>query len=185
MFNGTLMEFKPGQKIVFLSEKGGGVVDSITAGDKVMILDDDGFKRPYLKSQLVIVQDDSYSIDDEVVASITMQDSGIDQKVSHNSIRNRGNLPEINLHIEELTDSHTHLSNFEILSQQMIVFRQFFQKAKHQRKAKIVVIHGVGEGVLRYEVRSFLNKENGIEYYDGDYFEYGQGATIIEISYKS
>ncbi|MGY8926093.1 MAG: Smr/MutS family protein, partial [Flavobacteriales bacterium] len=147
--------------------------------------DDDGFKRPYLKSQLVIVQDDSYSIDDEVVASITMQDSGINQETSNNSIRNRSNLPEINLHIEELTDSHTHLSNFEILSQQMIVFRQFFQMAKHKRKAKIVVIHGVGEGVLRYEVRSFLNKENGIEYYDGDYFEYGQGATIIEISYKS
>ena len=179
------MEFKPGQKIVFLNEKGGGVVDSITAGDKVMILDDDGFKRSYLKSQLVIVQYDSYSIDDEVVASITMQDSGINQETSNNSIRNRSNLPEINLHIEELTDSHTHLSNFEILSQQMIVFRQFFQMAKHQRKAKIVVIHGVGEGVLRYEVRSFLNKENGIEYYDGDYFEYGQGATIIEISYKS
>tara|TARA_B110000305_G_scaffold131108_1_gene146484 strand:- start:207 stop:746 length:540 start_codon:yes stop_codon:yes gene_type:complete len=179
------MEFKPGQKIVFLNEKGGGVVDSITAGDKVMILDDDGFKRSYLKSQLVIVQGDSYSIDDEVVASITMQDSGINQETSNNSIRNRSNLPEINLHIEELTDSHTHLSNFEILSQQMIVFRQFFQMAKHQRKAKIVVIHGVGEGVLRYEVRSFLNKENGIEYYDGDYFEYGQGATIIEISYKS
>jgi len=179
------MEFKPDQKIVFLNEKGGGVVDSITAGDKVMILDDDGFKRSYLKSQLVIVQGDSYSIDDEVVASITMQDSGINQETSNNSIRNRSNLPEINLHIEELTDSHTHLSNFEILSQQMIVFRQFFQMAKHQRKAKIVVIHGVGEGVLRYEVRSFLNKENGIEYYDGDYFEYGQGATIIEISYKS
>lgn len=179
------MEFKPGQKIVFLNEKGGGVVDSITAGDKVMILDDDGFKRSYLKSQLVIVQYDSYSIDDEVVASITMQDSGINQETSNNSIRNRSNLPEINLHIEELTDSHTHLSNFEILSQQMIVFRQFFQMAKHHRKAKIVVIHGVGEGVLRYEVRSFLNKENGIEYYDGDYFEYGQGATIIEISYKS
>jgi hypothetical protein len=32
-------------------------------------------------------------------------------------------------------------------------------------------------------VRLFLDKKDGIEYYDADFREYGKGATAIEIRY--
>ncbi|MBL1279153.1 MAG: Smr/MutS family protein [Fluviicola sp.] len=178
------MRFSPGQKIVFLHESGGGVVDSITENGRVVILDEDGFKKEYLKSQLALVQDEIYPVEDEVAINIELQDKNLDASKGRNTYsaeRKLNDIPEIDLHIEELTESHKGLSNHEILSRQMIAFRQFYQRAKSQKKKKIVIIHGVGEGVLRYEVRSFLNKEDGVEYYDADYLDYGQGATVIEM----
>ena len=49
---------------------------------------------------------------------------------------------------------------------------------------KIIVIHGVGEGVLKEEIRSYLSKQEGLEYYDADFREYGKGATAVEIHYN-
>ena len=43
---------------------------------------------------------------------------------------------------------------------------------------------GVGEGVLKQEIRSYLDKQEGVEYFDADFREYGKGATTIEIHYN-
>ena len=51
-------------------------------------------------------------------------------------------------------------------------------------KQKLIIIHGVGEGVLKDEVRLFLSKKEGIEYFDADYREYGKGATAVELRYN-
>jgi hypothetical protein len=88
---------------------------------------------------------------------------------------------EIDLHIEELLDSHIGWSNSEILLKQMTEFRSFFKKAQEKSIAKIIVIHGVGEGVLKNEIRSFLSKKENVEFYDASYLEYGKGATEIRI----
>ncbi len=180
------MLFNPGQKVVFLHESGHGIVDSIASNGRIIILDEDGFKREYLKSQLAIVQNEQYPIDEDVATNIALQDQGLSGANSVNTYsaeRRKNDVSEIDLHIEEITESHRGLSNHEILSRQMIAFRQFYQRARSQKKGKIVIIHGVGEGVLRYEVRSFLNKENGVEYFDADYLDYGQGATVILMKY--
>ena len=180
------MSFSPGQKVVLLHESGEGIIESINDKGRVIIIDEDGFEREYLKSQLAVVHNESYPVDEDVVMNIEIQDKGLSSKKRANTYseeRRTSNVPEIDLHIEELTESHKGLSNHEILSRQMIAFRQFYQRARAQKKRKIVIIHGVGEGVLRYEVRSFLNKENGLEYFDADYLDYGQGATVIELKY--
>ena len=180
------MQFKAGQKVVFLNESGGGVVKEISPNGRIIVEDEDGFAREYLASQLATVHHDEYTVDEDVVTNIHLQDTGLSGERSVNTYskeRKKNDVPEIDLHIENLIESHVGLSNYEILSRQMIAFRQFYQKARAQRKRKIVIIHGVGEGVLRYEVRSFLNKENGVEYFDADYLDYGQGATVILIHY--
>ena len=184
IFNGTSMGYNIGMKVVFLHQKGGGIVESILENGRVSILDEDGFSHPYPTSQIAPVYNEVYPIDEKEIERKTESN-----KVSKNNHQIRTSIieeriigvPEIDLHIEELTDSHKGLSNHEILSQQMLAFRQFFNKSKSQKTKKIVVIHGVGEGVLRYEIRSFLNKENGLEFYDADYLKYGQGATVIEM----
>ncbi|MBI1835746.1 MAG: Smr/MutS family protein [Flavobacteriia bacterium] len=91
---------------------------------------------------------------------------------------------EIDLHIEEITDSHAGLSNFEILNKQLKEFKNFFNRAKSKRIRKIVVIHGVGEGVLKEEIRIYLSKQEGVEYFDADFRDYGKGATAAEIHYN-
>ena len=47
---------------------------------------------------------------------------------------------------------------------------------------KIVVIHGVGEGVLRHEIRKELDIYHPyFEYYDASYDQFGYGATEIRL----
>ena len=62
--------------------------------------------------------------------------------------------------------------------------RIFVQNAQERKIRKIVVIHGVGEGVLKREVVTFFRGISGCEIYDGNYWEYGQGATVVELRYK-
>tara|TARA_B110000285_G_scaffold111291_1_gene126335 strand:- start:3243 stop:3785 length:543 start_codon:yes stop_codon:yes gene_type:complete len=179
------MQFKVGQKIVFLEESGGGVIQAISEHGKYAVLDEDGFERYYIASQLVGIQGEEYLIDELNISLISNSDNGIVRSNVAGSERKRSkSLPEINLHIEELTETHRGLSNYEIISHQMTAFKRFYDISKSRKQRKIIVIHGVGEGVLRHEVRSFLNGEEGVEYYDADYTEYGQGATAIEIKYK-
>jgi hypothetical protein len=49
------MEFKIGDRVSFLNEKGGGVVVSIKDKQTVVVSEDDGFSTPYLIKQLVKV----------------------------------------------------------------------------------------------------------------------------------
>ena len=181
------MPFKIGQKIVFLEEVGGGVIEGVSEHGKFAVLDEDGFKRYYIASQLAAVQGEEYTIDESDVSLISNSDNGIvdfRSNVAGSERKRSKSLPEINLHIEELTESHVGLTNHEILSRQMTAFKRFYDISRSRKQRKIIIIHGIGEGVLRHEVRSFLNGEDGVEYYDADYTEYGQGATAIEIKYK-
>lgn len=180
------MQFKVGQKVVFLQEVGGGIIQSINEYNRCIILDEDGFKKSYNFSQLVGVSSEEYAVDDTDANSISESDNNLVKKKTSGSKSKRiKKLPEINLHIEELTESHIGLTNYEILSKQMIAFKRFYDISKSRKQRKIIIIHGRGEGVLRQEVRSFLNGEEGVEYYDADYTEYGQGATTIELKYKN
>lgn len=178
------MRYSVGMKVVFLHQAGSGVVKEILSNGRISVLDEDGFAHSYLSSQIAPVYNEEYPIEDGEAENIHLQDNCLNKRQHQNSssdINKKKIVPEIDLHIEELTESHRGLSNHEILSQQMIAFRQFYTRSRANKTKKIIVIHGVGEGVLRYEIRSFLNKENGVEYYDANYQEYGQGATVIEI----
>jgi DNA-nicking Smr family endonuclease len=76
------------------------------------------------------------------------------------------------------------MGNAEILSYQLKELRNFYSKARDKHIRKLIIIHGVGEGVLKDEVRLFLSKKEGIEYFDADYREYGKGATAVELRYN-
>ena len=48
-------------------------------------------------------------------------------------------------------------------------------------KKKLIVIHGVGEGVLREEVRKMLQFYENVRFHDADMRKYGVGATEVQI----
>ena len=76
------------------------------------------------------------------------------------------------------------MSNAEVLRHQMSVFKSFFRGASDKQVRKLVVIHGVGQGVLKGEIRDFLSQQDGVQFYDADFNEYGKGATTIELLYR-
>jgi hypothetical protein len=90
----------------------------------------------------------------------------------------------VDLHIEKLTDSWKHLTNFEILTQQLKTFEKYYDLAVAHRQSILTIIHGVGTGKLKdeiheelrlkKEVKSFINQYNAL---------YGYGATEIYFQY--
>ena len=87
---------------------------------------------------------------------------------------------EVDLHIEELLDSHRGLSNFEIITVQLDKFRKELDDAILSKTRRIVFIHGVGAGKLKTELRMALDKEyKYLKYQDASFKEYGYGATLV------
>jgi|GEM_PF-386587 len=92
-------------------------------------------------------------------------------------------IPEIDLHFEEIEVNTWRLAPEERLQYQLRYFQQKLEEFIAARVRKFVVIHGVGEGVLRAEVRSILRSYPQIYYYDASWQKYGRGATMAEIRY--
>jgi hypothetical protein len=90
----------------------------------------------------------------------------------------------VDLHIEEIVDNNPgSLSNGEIINIQMARFTTAMEGAIIGKTKKIVFIHGVGNGKLRYEVRKTLDsKYSQYQYQDASFAEYGFGATMVMLN---
>lgn len=88
-------------------------------------------------------------------------------------------IAEVDLHITELTDSISGLSNAEMLRIQMDYFRRCMEQAELEKMTKMIFIHGVGNGTLKNEIRKYLRNTPGVEFYDAAYARYGLGATEV------
>lgn len=89
--------------------------------------------------------------------------------------------PEFDLHIEKLVKNFRGMSNYEILTLQSETAKRHLEFAIKNRIPKIVFIHGVGEGVLKSELDFMLARYENIDFKEGNYQKYGQGATEIFI----
>ena len=94
--------------------------------------------------------------------------------------KNTPEIVEIDLHINELIDNTSGLSNAQILEIQKEKVETEMKAAIQTGIKKIVFIHGVGQGVLKQEVLKLL-KTKYAKYYtqDASFREYGYGATMV------
>jgi len=184
---GTSNHFQINEIVAFLFEKGGGIIRSIH-NNTFWIEDETGFERPFSANEIVKIHGTAYHLPDNEALQINEDDTF--SKARHTVVQEKTGAKkpmdvwEIDLHIESLLDSHLGMSNAAILSTQLNEFKNFFKRAKSNHIRKIIAIHGVGEGVLKDEIRLFLTKKDGVEFYDADFREYGKGATAIEINYN-
>jgi len=90
----------------------------------------------------------------------------------------------VDLHIEKLTDSWKHLSNFEILTIQLRAFEKYYDLAIAHRQPILTIIHGVGTGKLKDEVHALLRLKREVKSFVNQYNPlYGYGATEIYFQY--
>jgi len=89
---------------------------------------------------------------------------------------------EIDLHIEELMENWSGMSNAELLDVQLRRVQKELDAAIAAHMRKIIFIHGVGNGRLKTEVRKLLGTYKGIRVNNGSYSRYGFGATEVEIA---
>ena len=185
--------FKPGDRISFIDEVGGGVVLEILGVAHVRVKTDEGFILDRRNREMVLVADQSfYGVTDHQAGMVKANDVR-DEKIAR---RKAGNAPRIgktakrpedksiamvDLHLHELVEDKTRLQQGERLKYQLAYFERALEGAIRDGKRKLIVIHGVGEGVLREEVRRMLQFYDGVRFQDANMRQYGSGATEVEI----
>jgi DNA-nicking Smr family endonuclease len=190
------MNFKIGDKVRFLNSDGHGIITKILDLERVELENNYGFLEEYKISELVPerkqedYQTENLAFDQEIKSKLNSENTNnknFDLKRKFRHLESYGSKERVvlDLHIENLIDSHNGMSNSAILKIQMSHFKSFLNKSIDKKQRKIVVIHGVGEGVLRHEIRKELDIYHPyFEYYDASYDDFGYGATEIRLIKK-
>lgn len=177
--------FNIGDSVSVLDEAIEGVVKSVS-GTQITIESTDGFALTYFVNELINNQKTKslYSSTDSVALSKIIQEKEIRKPRSFvKEKKNKGEIPppEFDLHIEKLVKNFRGMSNYDILTLQSETAKRHIEFAIRNRIPKIVFIHGVGEGVLKSELDFMLGRYDNIDFRDGNYQKYGQGATEVFI----
>lgn len=100
-------------------------------------------------------------------------------RTSKPALKNQQLEKEVDLHIEELLDNWSGMSNGQLLDVQIRRMQQELDEAMANHLQRIVFIHGVGNGRLKTEIRRILGTYRGIRFHDASYQRYGFGATEV------
>ena len=167
------MKFSKGDKVDFLNETGGGTVLGYTVTMKVRLLSDDGFVNECEEDALV-------KKTRQQLYNMHLRHFPKD-KGAHNT-NNKANIKSpatVDLHIESLLETTLGLSNHEILRIQLSHFKQKMENAIESGAESITFIHGIGEGVLKFELTQRLKQYENITWENASMKKYGEGATKV------
>ena len=189
--------FRPGDRFIFLDEPGGGTVVELLGHNRAKVRTNDGFELEYPLKALVPVDraaaSNRYTLSDHQAQLIAANDKLEEQK---RRLQRKGaalrtgktapkqednSVAEVDLHLHELIEDETTLSHDEKLRYQLAYFERSLEGAIRNGKHKLIVIHGVGEGILREEVRKTLQYYENVRFGDADPHRYGSGATEVTI----
>ena len=198
-----MKHFEKGQRVKFLNDVGSAVVLRME-GELVVVEDEDGFERSVERRELIAalepeVEADKYGNTIPDIATLLAQDVGEKrmrelqkefevryQNSQATSMARRDAHMEVDLHIHELVDDQRGLPDRAKLAIQMNHFDRMMDIAKREKLRRIVFIHGVGQGVLRHQIRTSLDQHHpDCTYREGDPRKYGRGATEVWLGQAS
>jgi ribosomal protein L24 len=198
-------EIKIGSEVKVLNDVGGGIVLEIFSDGTANVEGEDGFDMKYNLTELMLVsesiteQEEEYNNKLPDLAKIIAQDVNEERQkliqkdfeIKYANVRatnqqRRGEHMVIDLHIHELIDDQSGLQDRTKLDIQLNHFERMMRIAGEQRVKRVIFIHGVGQGVLRNQIRTRLDS-----YYpdctvrDANPREYGAGATEVILGQSS
>ncbi len=89
---------------------------------------------------------------------------------------------EVDLHIDKIIDNSSELSPSEIFSLQIKRLHESMEEAISNKMRRVVIIHGVGQGTLKIQIRKELQeKYPEFLFQDASFKEYGFGATLVHL----
>jgi len=181
--------FEVGDRVSVLDDVIRGVVVEVQ-NDQISIKTNDDFMMTFFVNELVKENttnelnnfnksDASHKI--KIDTTPTRQQKNF---VFKSDKRDKG-APEFDLHIEKLVKNFRGMSNFDILTIQLETAQRHVEFALKNRIPKIVLIHGVGEGILKTELEFLLRKYPQVTFQEASYQKYGMGATEIYFQQNS
>ncbi len=119
---------------------------------------------------------------EDIQQSISEKDTPSRRPRIQRIVKKKEDILEIDLHINQLLDTTTGMSNKEMLDYQMSKFREVMNENIKNKNKKIVFIHGKGDGILKTEILKAIRNEYKKAYsQDASFQEYGYGATMVII----
>ncbi|MCC5917105.1 MAG: Smr/MutS family protein [Cryomorphaceae bacterium] len=173
------MEFTAGQSVRFLNDVGSGIVVS-HLGNMVRILREDGFEEDLPEEELVPIGSKDVLEEHLNRVEIRPKDQEVIRVSKSKSFTPATNVMEIDLHIHNLVENERQISKDKMLDIQLHHARKAIDDARKRNIKKLVLIHGIGQGVLRDAVIKLLDGYDRLQYYDASYQKYGKGATEVE-----
>lgn len=164
------MQFEAGEQVTILNEVGIYTFISLSNG-RAIIEDEHGFQRQIEVAFLV-----KRRKIEVVKTSLKDNDSKLLQDKGGNN-----QLPEIDLHIENLLERDSEFSSHDKFVFQINAFKHFANEMLRQRKTRFRVIHGIGEGKLKSEIRTLIQGKMGFQMHDDNIVNGKVGASLIEI----
>lgn len=181
------MNYKIGDVVVVLDDVIKGKVIRIDTS-KIHIETEDGFIMQFNDYELVKIYLEQSEISKTVVVPHHLSiktEYKKKKKLTKMKSKKEGIPPmEVDLHIDKLIKSKRGMDNFDILSLQMDTAKYKLEFAIKKRIPRIVFIHGVGEGVLREELKYLFNRYN-VKITEASYQKYGLGATEVYVLQKN
>ncbi|RLD38868.1 MAG: hypothetical protein DRI74_02540 [Bacteroidetes bacterium] len=91
---------------------------------------------------------------------------------------------EIDLHISALDPDYQNLEKNEIMKIQLDYFEKTLEDAMIHQYQKLIYIHGIGNGILKNELRRILRSYPDIQVKEAAFSNYGYGAIEVHIHYR-
>ena len=176
-------KFEIGDKVAVLDDAIEGVVLEIKE-DSVLVKTTDDFEMTFFVNELVKLHNSNELKDlfssKSISEVLKEKASPKKHKIAFEKRSKKDEfILEVDLHIEKLVPSTRGMSNFDILNIQMDEVKRKVEFCLKNRLPRMVLIHGVGEGVLKSEIEFFLGRYDNLVYQDASYRKYGLGATKI------
>lgn len=172
--------FNIGEKVTVLDEDVQGVVTAIS-GNVITIETTEGFHLVYDRAALLLdnTTDFKQLVGRLGVSSLEKDLPKKQKNVPKLKSKKEIPAPEFDLHIEKLVQNFSGMSNYDILTLQLDTAKRHIEFALRNRIPKIILIHGVGEGVLKTELDYLLARYEQIDIRPANFQKYGQGATEV------
>lgn len=176
------MRLEIGNKVAVLDDVLKGIV-TVIDGNTITVETNDGMLFNFSRSELVKIEKDQHQLSKYSDINNPILKEKLTAQKSNKSlfIKDKNEvILEVDLHINQLVSSTRGLDNYDMLNLQLDTAKRKVEYAISKRISKIIFIHGVGEGVLKAELNTLLNRYP-VKYYDASYKKYGLGATEVYV----
>jgi hypothetical protein len=186
------MKVEVGHKVKFTNEDLVGEIIAVLANEKVVVSCSDGFDQTVSLTEVIVIGEDNqlnYTLDETKLSAkmeANLKDIGSAKFLNKYTNSNKfktGRIVEVDLHLECLVEFPNKLDDWQKLHTQMQHVKNCLGAVSAKRIKRIVFIHGVGTGVLKTELHNYLSRFENLDFKEGDFSEYGTGATHVTISY--
>jgi len=145
--------YKIGDKIVFIHSKDCGIITKMITNSKFEVEDSSGFLSNVNSFDII-----KFNKKTNTVLSFgnIKSDKDSEQKNIKNLKKSNSNVRVIDLHIENINSNFHLLENFEIVQLQLNKCHKALDDALHSSAHKLIIVHGIGEGILKQEVHKIL-----------------------------